>query len=60
MSWLSENSEQVVQLVWAHLLLSIPAIVVSTIIAVPIAYFAYKRPVIGGPLLSAATLLSWH
>ena len=57
MSWLSENSEQVVQLVWAHLLLSIPAIVVSTIIAVPIAYFAYKRPVIGGPLLSAATLL---
>ena len=57
MSWLSENSEQVVQLVWAHLLLSIPAIVVSTIIAVPIAYFAYKRPIIGGPLLSAATLL---
>ena len=37
MSWLSENSEQVVQLVWAHLLLSIPAIVVSTIFAVPIA-----------------------
>ncbi len=57
MSWLSENSEQVVQLVWAHLLLSIPAIVVSTIIAVPIAYFAYKRPIIGGPLLSVATLL---
>ena len=57
MSWLSENSEQVVQLVWAHLLLSIPAIVVSTIIAVPIAYFTYKRPIIGGPLLSAATLL---
>jgi len=56
-SWLSENSEQVVQLVWAHLLLSIPAIVVSTIIAVPIAYFAYKRPIIGGPLLSVATLL---
>lgn len=57
MIWLQNNWPQVVELTWAHLSLSVPAILLSVLIAVPLGRFAYRAPRIGGPLLSAATLL---
>lgn len=57
MNWLLLNWQQVIALTRDHLALSIPAIVLSVAIAVPIGRLAYRRPRIGGPLLSAATLL---
>jgi osmoprotectant transport system permease protein len=39
-----------------HLWLSIPPIVASVLLAVPLGRLAFRRPRIGGPLLSATTL----
>jgi osmoprotectant transport system permease protein len=47
----------VIELLWQHLLLSGPAITLSTLIAVPLGRLAYRLPWVGGPLLGAATLL---
>jgi osmoprotectant transport system permease protein len=55
-SWLLANWQQVAGLALAHLLLSLPAILVSVLVAVPIGRLAFRRPRIGGPLLSVATL----
>lgn len=57
MNWLSQNWSQVAQLTLDHVLLSLPAILLSVIIAVPIgrASFRYRR--VGGALTSTATLL---
>ena len=57
MTWLSANWPQVIQLTGAHLALSLPAIVVSVLVAVPIGRLAARRPALGGPVLGAATLL---
>lgn len=57
MTWLRLNWPQALELLWAHLALSIPAIVLSAVIAIPLGRFAFRRPRIGGPLLSTATLL---
>ncbi len=57
MSWLTANWPWVVSLLWDHLVLALPAIALSIIIAVPIGRFAYRHPRIGGPLLEASTLL---
>lgn len=57
MKWLSANWPQVTDLAFSHLMLSVPAILASVLIAVPIGRLAYQRPRIGGPLLGAATLL---
>lgn len=56
MSWLLANWQPVVGLALDHLLLSLPAILVSVLVAVPIGRLAFRRPRIGGPLLSVATL----
>lgn len=56
MSWLLANWDAVAVLAVDHLLLSLPAILVSVLIAVPIGRLAFRRPRIGGPLLSLATL----
>jgi len=47
----------VIELAIDHLLLSVPAILVSVVIAVPLGRLAYRRPKLGGPLLVMATLL---
>lgn len=57
MKWLEQNWPQVLSLTVDHLMLSVPAIVLSILIAVPIGRLAFRKPLIGGPLLSAATLL---
>ena len=57
MTWLALNWQQVVTLAVAHLLLSVPAIVISVLIAVPIGRLAFRRPRIGGAVSATATLL---
>src|SRR5699024_8377584 len=57
MKWLQLNWPQALELLWAHLALSIPAIVLSAVIAIPVGRFAFKKPRVGGPVLSTATLL---
>jgi osmoprotectant transport system permease protein len=57
MNWLTLNWEQVMSLAGAHLILSVPAILLSVLIAVPIGRLAHTRPRLGRPLLGAASLL---
>lgn len=57
MSWLAQNWAQALELVRAHLLLSLPAILLSVLIAVPVGRLSSRYGRIGGPLTSAATLL---
>lgn len=57
MSWLAANWPWVMSLLWDHLLLAVPAIVLSLVIAVPIGRFAHRHPRLGGPLLEISTLL---
>lgn len=57
MTWLALNWQQVVTLAVAHLLLSLPAIIISVLIAVPIGRLAFRRPRIGGAVSATATLL---
>ncbi|QIK64331.1 ABC transporter permease [Leucobacter viscericola] len=56
MSWLLENWPRVVELMADHLRLSLPPILFATLIAVPLGRLAFRRPRIGGPLLSTAAL----
>lgn len=57
MTWLTLNWHQVIQLTLAHLGLSVPAIIFSTVIAVPLGRFAYRKPKVGGMILGATSLL---
>lgn len=57
MNWLMQNWEQVFKLTWDHLLLSLPAIILSILIAVPIGRLAFRYRRTGGVVTTAATLL---
>ncbi|NLE96586.1 MAG: ABC transporter permease subunit [Propionibacterium sp.] len=57
MNWLSQNWPQVLDHLVSHLALSIPSILISVLIAVPIGRLAFRKPLVGGPLLGAASLL---
>lgn len=57
MTWLSLNWSRVTDLAVDHLLLSVPAIIASILVAVPIGLLAHRRPRVGGPLLVTASLL---
>lgn len=57
MTWLSHAWPQVLELTWQHLLLSLPAILLSIVVAVPLGWLASRFPTPGGIILSAATLL---
>ncbi|MGN8244746.1 ABC transporter permease [Cellulomonas soli] len=57
MTWLTQAWPQVLELAGTHLLLSVQAIVLSMVIAVPAGYAATRFPRFGGALTSAATLL---
>lgn len=57
MKWLAQNWSQVIDLAWAHLQLSLPAILLATFIAIPIGRLAFRYGRLGGALSSAATLL---
>jgi len=55
--WLALNWPQVLELAWDHLLLALPSIVASVLIAVPLGRLAHRRPAVGGPLLAVAGLM---
>ena len=57
MTWLTLNWPQVLSLTRAHLLLSVPAILLSVIIAVPLGRIAFRYPRVGRPVLGAAALV---
>lgn len=56
MSWPLANAPVILAAVGDHLLLSLPAILLSVVIAVPIGRLAFRAPRLGGPLLGAASL----
>lgn len=57
MTWLMNNWATALELGAAHLLLALPAIALSVLIALPIGRFANRHPRFGSPLLSVTTLL---
>lgn len=57
MNWLAQNWTQVGELAWAHLRLSLPAIALSVLVAIPIGRLSFRYGRLGGALTSAATLL---
>ena len=57
MTWLSYAWPQVIELLLAHLILSVPPIVIATLVAVPLGRYAFRHPRLGNPLLSLASLL---
>ncbi|GGA64015.1 glycine/betaine ABC transporter permease [Pseudoclavibacter endophyticus] len=57
MTWFTLNWPWVVELAGAHLFITAAAVLLSVVIAVPIGRLAYRLPKVGGPILSAATLL---
>lgn len=57
MTWLSYSWGLIAELTWAHLVLSVPAILLSVLVAVPIGRLAFRRRRVGSVVLSAASLL---
>ena len=57
MNWLAQNWPQVIDLAWAHLRLSVPAIALAVVLAIPIGRLSFRYGRIGGALTSTATLL---
>ena len=57
MTWLRHNWPQALELLWTHLALSLPAIVLSAVIAIPLGRLAFRKPRAGGAVLGLATLL---
>ncbi len=57
MSWLARSWPTVAELLLAHVLLAVPAVMLSVAVAVPLGRLAFRRPRIGGPLLGFASLL---
>ncbi|GAA1321762.1 ABC transporter permease [Leucobacter albus] len=57
MNWLTQNWPQVIDLAWAHLRLSLPAIALSVLIAIPIGRLSFRHGRLGGALTSVSTLL---
>ncbi len=57
MKWLSQNYPQVVELLLTHLALSVPAIVASFLVAVPLGWLAQHGRGLRGPVLVGVGLL---
>ncbi|MCW2288633.1 ABC transporter permease [Leucobacter luti] len=56
MNWPLANLRVILEAAGDHLLLSVPAIVLSVLIAIPIGRLAFRAPRLGRPLLSVAAL----
>jgi len=56
-TWLVTGWPQAVQLAFIHLALSVPAIILSVLVSLPLGVLANRRPRLGGVLLSAAGML---
>ncbi|MGO2749555.1 MAG: ABC transporter permease [Pseudoclavibacter sp.] len=57
MTWLERAWPQVLDLLGSHLLVALPAVALSALIAVPVGLFAHRVPSVGAPLLSALGIL---
>lgn len=57
MTWLSNNLAWVLDLLGAHLVLTVPAVLLSVVIAVPLGWLGFRFPLVGRPLTIAAGLL---
>lgn len=57
MTWLTANWPQILELTGDHVALSVPAILLSIVIAVPIGRVAHRHRWLGRPLLGLATLM---
>lgn len=57
MTWVANNWSQVLELLGSHLLLAIPAIVLSFLLAVPLGVLAARQPRVGRPLVAGAGML---
>lgn len=57
MTWLSANLSWVIDLLGAHLALTVPAVLLSVLIAVPLGWVGFRFPLVGRPLTVAAGLL---
>lgn len=57
MNWFAANWGLVMGFALDHLALSVPAILASVLIAVPIGRLAFRKPAVGSPLLSVASLM---
>jgi osmoprotectant transport system permease protein len=57
MTWASSNLDQLLALALNHVALALPAIIVAVVVAVPIGLLASRKPIVGRPLLGAATVL---
>ncbi|WP_080792895.1 ABC transporter permease [Corynebacterium pacaense] len=57
MRWLSQNYPWVLELTWTHLCLSVPAVVLSLLIAIPLGLLAHRRRVAGTVLLPLVGIL---
>lgn len=57
MTWFTNNWEQVIELTLGHLLLTVPSVAISLLVALPLGRLAHRRPRVGGALLATATLL---
>jgi ABC-type proline/glycine betaine transport systems, permease component len=56
-NWIILNWPRVLSLTVDHLALSLPAIVLSIVVSIPLGRFAFMRPQFGEPLASAAALI---
>lgn len=57
MTWLSTGWPKVLELIWVHLSLSIPAIVLSILVSIPLGRLAQRRPRFGVFALGLGSLL---
>ncbi|MCS4485262.1 ABC transporter permease subunit [Gleimia sp. 6138-11-ORH1] len=57
MSWLANNYQHVINLLWMHLLLVIPAIIATLLVSVPAGYVATKTPRLRELLLTGSGLI---
>jgi len=56
-TWVTNNWEQVIELTLGHLLLTVPSVAISLLVALPLGRLAHRRRRVGGALLATATLL---
>ncbi|WP_019146279.1 ABC transporter permease [Aeromicrobium massiliense] len=57
MTWLQNNAAWVVELAWRHLLLALPAIAASVVLAVALGRVAHRRPRLRQPVLALASVV---
>jgi osmoprotectant transport system permease protein len=57
MNWVSANSTQILALLWSHIMIAVPAIILSVLIAVPLGRLAHSSGRARGTILSATGIL---